>query len=234
VLGTSTRIRRDARAIGWALAVGLAAGAIVGVLVGGVGGRLAMLLLRLTSTDYVIGVVSDDGFEIGQVTTKTFQLLLATAAFGGVFGVLYAVARVALPPRLRIPLWTLTVTALVGAAIVHEDGVDFRLIQPAGLAVALFVALPAAAAAGLALLVERWMRTEPWTGRRARVVVAGSVLGTVAIVPALVVFGAVLAARSVGIEPALRRAAQVVVPVVLVLAVVTQGVELVQTTIRVV
>ena len=40
----------------------------------------------------------------------------------------------------------------------NDDGIDFTVLEPALLAVALFVALPAAGAAATALLVERWMR----------------------------------------------------------------------------
>lgn len=46
-----TTLRADVRAVTWCVLVGAAAGAIAGALVGGVGGRLAMLLLRLTSSD---------------------------------------------------------------------------------------------------------------------------------------------------------------------------------------
>ncbi len=46
----------------------VAAGFLVGLPVIGLGSRLAMLLLRLTSPDAVIGATSDDGFTIGKVT----------------------------------------------------------------------------------------------------------------------------------------------------------------------
>jgi hypothetical protein len=68
----SSTLREDARRVAWRVLVGAAAGAIAGLVVGGIGGRLAMLLLRLTSPDVAIGLVSDDGFEIGVVTTSTF------------------------------------------------------------------------------------------------------------------------------------------------------------------
>ena len=44
------------------------AGISTGVVVVGVGSRLAMFVLRLTSPDNAHGVVNDDGFVIGQVT----------------------------------------------------------------------------------------------------------------------------------------------------------------------
>jgi len=63
--GGSATVRQDAAAVAWWVLVGAASGAIAGALVGGIGGRLAMLLLRLTSPDAVTGMISDDGFEIG-------------------------------------------------------------------------------------------------------------------------------------------------------------------------
>src|ERR1044071_7492543 len=64
----SATVRQDAAAVAWWVLVGAASGAIAGALVGGIGGRLAMLLLRLTSPDAVTGMISDDGFEIGVVS----------------------------------------------------------------------------------------------------------------------------------------------------------------------
>ena len=81
--GSSVTVRRDAAAVAWWVLVGAASGAIAGALVGGVGGRLAMLLLRLTSPDDVIGMTSDDGFEIGVFSFDTAQLVLAMAMLGG-------------------------------------------------------------------------------------------------------------------------------------------------------
>ena len=44
------------------------AGISTGVVVVGLGSRLAMFVLRLTSPDSAHGVVNDDGLVIGQVT----------------------------------------------------------------------------------------------------------------------------------------------------------------------
>lgn len=53
------------------------------VVVVGVGSRLAMFVLRLTSPDNAHGVVNDDGFVIGQVTLSgTYNLLNLGAAVG--------------------------------------------------------------------------------------------------------------------------------------------------------
>jgi hypothetical protein len=53
----------------------LAAGALTGALIGGVGGRLAMLILRLTSDPSLHGLETDDGFTIGIVSTSTLFLV---------------------------------------------------------------------------------------------------------------------------------------------------------------
>ena len=64
---------------------GAAAGALAGIVVGGIAGRLVMLLLRALSDAIVIGVTSDDGFVIGQVTLGgSVQLAGGMAALGAV------------------------------------------------------------------------------------------------------------------------------------------------------
>ena len=217
--GSSVTVRRDAAAVGWWVLVGAASGAIAGALVGGVGGRLAMLLLRLTSPDDVIGMTSDDGFEIGVLSFDTAQLVLAMAMLGGINGVLYAALRGAIPQQLRLPLWSVFAAALGGASIVHDDGVDFAFLEPAALAIALFVVLPGAAAALVVLLVERWMRVEPWSDRRLSIgLCSGAVAGTFAVGFALIVAAAALVTRRARLDSLLARVARVAVPAALVVA----------------
>lgn len=232
---TRETLGADLRAVTWWVVVGAAAGAIAGAVVGGFGGRLAMLLLRLTSSDDVLGMTSDDGFEIGVVTFDTLQLVLAMAMLGGINGVLYAAFRGAIPPRARLPLWSLFAAALGGANIVHEDGVDFTFLEPAALAVALFVLLPGAAAAAVVVLVERWSVVEPWSDRR---------LGAALLVLALagtfaVAFGALVAAGAVVIRRAqldrlTARVAAVAVPAALVVVTAVSAWELVRESARIV
>src|SRR4029079_17875202 len=122
--GTSctTTARDDARAVAWWVLLGAGSGAIAGALVGGVGGRLAMLLLRLTSPDHVVGMTSDDGFEIGVVSADTLQLVLAMALLGGINGIVYATLRSAIPRRLRLVLWTVFAAALGGLGSFTRTG----------------------------------------------------------------------------------------------------------------
>lgn len=155
VAGTPVSIRNEVVERLWVLIV---AGIPTGVLVAGVGSRLAMLVLRLTSPDAVVGVTSDDGFEIGRFTLGgTYNLLM----LGAVVGVIGAAAYRAVQPWLLGPTWfrRLTVAAgsgaVVGSMLIHADGLDFRVLKPTWLAVGLFVALPALFGAVIGVVVDR-------------------------------------------------------------------------------
>jgi hypothetical protein len=158
VIPSSTRsIRSYVRALGTELYVLVVAGVVTGVVVVGIGSRLAMLLLRLTSPESVNGVESDDGFTIGRVTLAgSYNLLLLGAAVGVVGAAAYQWVR----PRLLGPRWFGLVTlasaagAVVGSMLVHADGIDFTLLEPMWFAVSLFVALPATFAVCIAPAVE--------------------------------------------------------------------------------
>ena len=227
-------LAEDARAVAWWVLVGAAAGAIAGFLVGGVGGRLAMLGLRLTSPETVVGVLSDDGFEIGVLTTDTLQLVAGMTMFGAINGIAYAALRGSIPRRLRLPLWSLVSAAFVGAAVIHEDGVDFTLLEPVLLAIVLFVLLPGAAAALVVVLVERWADREPFADRRLTLgLCASAIVGTVAVLLAGLVVAIGIALRASGLSAPLGRAARVLVPVALVAVSAISLVDLVQTTSRI-
>jgi hypothetical protein len=232
---TGETLGTDLRAVTWWVLVGAAAGAIAGGVVGGIGGRLAMLLLRLTSPDDVLGLTSDDGFEIGVVTFDTLQLVLAMAMLGGINGVLYAAFRGAIPPRARLPLWSVFAAALGGANIVHEDGVDFTFLEPAALSVALFVLLPGAAAAVVVVLVERWSAVEPWSDRRLGVALCAAPLaGTFALGLAAVVAAGALVIRRARLDRLAARIAAVAVPAALVVVTAVSAWELVRESLRIV
>jgi hypothetical protein len=207
-------LTEDARAVAWWVLVGAGSGAIAGFLVGGVGGRLAMLLLRLTSPDVVRGVISDDGFEIGVVSARTLQLFLAMTMLGAGAGITYAAVRGAIPRRLRVPAWTLFTGVAGGASIVHREGVDFTLLEPAVLAVALFVALPALGGLVAALLVERWARLDPAEHRHLLLgLVVAALAGTFALLVGVGVGAvALLLRRRHRLGRVVADAARVVVP----------------------
>ena len=216
----------------WRVLAGTAAGAIVGLVIGGIGGRLAMLLLRLTTPGSIAGLVSDDGFEMGVVSGSTAFLLFTTTALGAIDGALYSGLRGAIPPRLRLPLWTALGALVGGGAIVHADGVDFNLLEPAALAVALFVAIPAAGAAAIVLLAERWSRTTPWQSRRLTVGLLVAVAAAPFAIPSRSQSAPIMLVVSAALEHAgtsaerVRRAAGVLVPVALVAVAVLATVDL--------
>lgn len=149
-----------------ALRVVVVAGVGLGVLVGGIGGRLAMLLLRVTSPDHVVGLTSDDGFRIGQVTLAgTYSLFVVGAGVGLIGAAVYGLVA----PWLIGPGWFQRVTvalgsgAVVGGMLVHTDGVDFTALRPTWLAIALFVAVPALFGALVGPVRDRLARPDGWS-----------------------------------------------------------------------
>lgn len=150
------------------LRIAVVAGVSVGILVIGLGSRLAMLVLRVTSPGYVVGMESDDGFEIGRITLSgSYQLL----ALGAAVGVIGALGYVAVAPWLIGPGWFrrftvgLTAGALVGSMVIVPGGIDFTLLEPTWLAVALFVGLPVMSGILLTLAVDLVATPESWTCR---------------------------------------------------------------------
>ena len=221
----------DARLAAWWVAVGLVAGSLAGAVVGGIGGRLAMLILRLATPDLPVGLISDDGFEIGVFNLRqSLGLYAGMAAIGAGFGLLYAALRELLPRRGRFLLYGLFGAAVGGANFVHTDGVDFALLEPRWFAVASFVALPGLAAAAMAVLVERADAWTPWRCPRAAWLLAlpglpGLVVLPVAVVGAgaIVVLGRVRVLRA-----AVPVVGRLVVPAALVVVTVLAGVALVR------
>jgi hypothetical protein len=137
-------------ALGSELAPSLAAAAVAGFLFAGVGGRLAMFVLRLTSSSTVIGLESDDGFIIGRFTLATLGFVFfLTAAPMIVVGVPYTLARLWFPSRSRPLVFATFFGVFGGAGLVHSDGIDFVVLSPRSLAIALFISIPAAFGAAL-------------------------------------------------------------------------------------
>lgn len=134
------------------------------------------------------GVTSDDGFTIGQFTIGgTAQLLGAGWQLGLLGAFAYALLR-----GLRIgPTWfrvmsvSLGSGAVVGALIVHTDGVDFTLLQPTLLTVGLFVAIPVVYAALLTLVAEHWLAAEGWPVRSRFKTVLATLLLWIPLLPLL-------------------------------------------------
>jgi hypothetical protein len=148
------------RGPGATFGAGVSGGFLTGVLIGGVGGRLAMLVLRLTSDPSLHGVLTDDGFTIGRVSSETLFLLGVTSGLGMAGGVFYLVVRRWIPSKWRVALISLFFALVGGAGIIGPSDVDFSLLSPLSLAVALFVAIPAAYGATMPWLVERLLRED--------------------------------------------------------------------------
>lgn len=183
------RTVRRLAAVSWA-------GALLGLLVGGVGSRLGMMLLAKLNPQ-ATGVTSDDGFTMGQFTVANTVNLLVVGTLLGVIGAgIYGLLR-----GLRIgPCWfqVLSVAVgpavVVGAVIVNTDGVDFRLLTPTWLAIALFVAIPGLYAGLLTLLGERVLVRDGWWARRPLPLALAPLLLWLPVFPVLVLLVAVWAA----------------------------------------
>jgi len=144
-------------------------GAATGAVIGGLGGRLAMRILFLTSDGAVKGLTSDDGFEIGRFTLgDTAGLVLVTSVIGVIAALFFLAAWpfVSRFGRTTVPMMAVLYGVVGGALMVHTDGVDFTVLEPAALAIALFVAICAGFGAVVAHLVGRAAAVDGWPQAR--------------------------------------------------------------------
>lgn len=153
-----TRAWDDVLSAARRLSAAVAGGALAGLLVGGAGGRVAMLVLRLTSDPRLRGLDTDDGFTIGVLSTATLFLFGLTALIGAAGGAAYLLVRGWLPPRLRPWVFGGLTGVVGGAGIIRPDGLDFTLLDPLPLAVGMFVAIAAAGGVLTSVLAERFLR----------------------------------------------------------------------------
>lgn len=146
----------------------IVAGVATGAIVVGIGSRLAMLLLRVTSPERVNGLQSDDDFTIGEVTFAGTYNLVVLGAFVGIIG--FAVYRL-VKPWLIGPQWFRRLTIgtaagiVAGSMLVHADGIDFTVLKPKWLAIGLFILLPALFAIAIGAVVDAVDRPDSWTAR---------------------------------------------------------------------
>ena len=168
-------------------ALGLAAGAVAGLVAGGIGGRLVMLALARLNP-HATGVISDDGFVMGRFTLAgTLNLLVAATIFGAIGGAIWVAIRgLRFGPRWwRAASMPLGATIVIGAMLVHRDGVDFTLLGPPLLAVTLTLCVPLLATVLVSMVGDRWIGDDqttwqrmpvaiPWIGRAALTVVAAA------------------------------------------------------------
>jgi hypothetical protein len=180
-----------ARAVGGCLAAGL----VVGIVVAGLGSRLVMRLLAVADPD-ASGTITENGNVVGEIT---FEGTLALVTFVGIpAGVVagltvYAVRRW-LPPGQpwRGLAFTALLLALPGRTVIDPDNIDFRLLSPTGLAIALFGLLFVVAGFWLPPLADRWGPGVPSFLYRQDVTVVGGIL-----LVAVVAFGLVQIGRDI-------------------------------------
>lgn len=213
---TKSRTRRGADTERWfvrdlrKLAATATAGLLLGATIGGIGSRLAMMLLaRLNPED--TGRISDDGFMMGTFrVAETLNLVLFCSILGVLGGVIFlAVRRLRFgPPWFRRASMAVGPGVVVGALLVHQGGVDFILLQPAWLAIALFVAIPGLFGFAMDALGDRWLDDGSWFMATERAWIAG--LGSVLLLgPAMIlVLGGFLVRWVWRSVPAARRLAE--------------------------
>lgn len=178
-----------------ALAAASTAGLVLGVVVNGFGGRLAMMLLARLNPG-MTGVTSDDGFRIGQFTLDaTMGLVLFATGLGVLGGVLFLLLRDLRvgPPWFRTTSMTVGPAVVVGSTLVHTEGIDFRMLEPAWVAVTLFVVLPGLFAHGMVRMGDWWLRDGSWfrTGSRWRLLTLASLALAAPALPVLLLVAAI-------------------------------------------
>ena len=152
---TATPTTSAARRIG----LGVLAGALGGLVVGGIGGRLFMFVLAEMNPEDA-GLLTDDGFAMGQFTLSgTLNLIGLTTVIGVIGGLLFVALRGLRfgPDWFRVLSMPVGATIVVGSVMVHSDGVDFSLLQPWWLAVAMTLAVPFLYTLMMSALVDRWI-----------------------------------------------------------------------------
>jgi hypothetical protein len=87
-------------------------------------------------------------------------LLILTAVLGAAGGLVYLAVRTWIPPRWRAAVAAVVAGSIGGALVVDPVGLDFTVLGPLPLAVAMFVALLAAYGALMSVWVERRLGAE--------------------------------------------------------------------------
>jgi hypothetical protein len=159
-MGDGTLVDRVLRPVTAAVATGL----LVGGVIGGIGGRLVMRLLAVTSDDSLRGALTTDDEVVGEVTLGGTVFFVYFMALVGavVLGMAYLIAREVMPHDLRVRAiaWAVLMWC-VGATVVFDaDSFDFTDLGPAWLAVSLFSVLFLvagwASAAGIEVALRSW------------------------------------------------------------------------------
>ena len=220
----------DLRLVAWHLLVAVGAGSIAGAVIGGIGGRLAMLALRLGSRPELVGVQTDDGFEIGRFTTSTVFLLTVTAGLGGAVGASYLVVRGTLRRRGGLAIWAAAVGLYTGADLLNPGEFDFVALDPKPFAVAAFVLLPLLGAVAIPVVIERLLPLDPFGHRGLAALLVCGVIPLIPVAPVLgVLAGAmVLVRRRPSLAASVHTFGRVAVPTALLVVAVWSANDLVR------
>lgn len=190
------------------------AGVATGLLIIGIGSRIAMFVLRMTSDESARGLTSDDGFVIGQFSLADTYGLVQIGALVGTIG---ATTYLLLRRWLIGPDWFRAVTvgvaagAVGGSMLLHAEGTDFRVLGPRWLAISLFIAIPGLFGGAIGPVVEAVERRRSGLKRSSVLAIAlgpAALLSYIVVVPTLFVYAAV---RATPAAPPLPKAAVVLV-----------------------
>jgi hypothetical protein len=176
------------RALGGCLLAGL----VVGIVIAGLGSRLVMRLLALADPD-AAGTTTENGNVVGEITAGgTLALVVFVGIPSGVLaGLIVYVVRRWLPSRQpwRAFAFSAVLLALLGGTVIDPHNIDFRLLEPTGLAVGLFGLLFLAAGVWLPSLANRWGPGIPRFLYRQDVTIVGGVLLAAVVIAGLVRVG---------------------------------------------
>ena len=123
------------------VASSIAPGFIAGLIAGGVGSRIAMRVMAVTSNASVQGIKTDFGATVGEITPDgTLFLLLAGCVIGILGGLIFLAVGRWLPGKgwLRGLLFGGLLLAVFGRLIIDPENRDFVFLDPAALAIGMF------------------------------------------------------------------------------------------------
>ena len=123
------------------MASAIAPGFIAGLIIGGLGSRIAMRVMALTSTDTVQGTETEFGATVGQISLGgSIFLLLAGGAIGVLGALMFLALRRWLPGKgwVRGLLFGSSLVAIFGRVIIDSDNEDFVILDPPELAIGMF------------------------------------------------------------------------------------------------
>lgn len=173
--------------------VGLFSGLIAGVLIGGLGSRIAMRLSALAGGDSILGMVTENGNVVGNITVDgTLLLIYAGGLAGAIGGFVYMAWRrwIPGPPRWRGLVYGVILLSIFGRLVIEGDNPDFVRFGPPVLNIIMFASLFIFYGLLLVPLAEWFNRSFPVAStRRVLTLIA---YGVLAIPPLLPIGGIII------------------------------------------